>query len=88
MSGRHAELIVSLNQKLKELHKANQRAVQQKVSVFREKLASTVISLTTKLQKAQSELDNKNRILDQSLKAQQILDSNLEKAYNLYHSNS
>lgn len=41
--------------------------------------------MTTKLERTQQDLAEKTRLLDQALKAQQVMDDNLVKFYELYH---
>lgn len=44
------------------------------------------MKLTTKLERTQRNLAEKTQMLDQALKAQKIMDDNLQKSYDLYHS--
>ena len=87
-SGKHADLISALSGKMKNFRIENQRLVQKKAHLVRDKLARQLMSLTTQLERTQQELDEKNRLLDQSIKAQRVMDQNLTKAYEMYHASN
>lgn len=52
---------------------------------MRDTLANTLHNLTVKLEKTQHNLAENLRLLDQSIKAQQYMDSNMSKVYDLFN---
>lgn len=52
-SGKHADLIVALTGKSKNFRIENQRLIQKKAHLVREKLSRQLISMTTKLERTQ-----------------------------------
>ena len=63
-SGKHADVIEGLWHKQKALSNENHRLIQKKARLVRDKLAKTVVSLTTQLEKTLQKLAEKLRLID------------------------